>query len=523
MICKKLLRDVSLVCVTILAGTFLVVAQIVPDIGQTDECTVAISGITSGSSYQYGNSIHFTAQVEFHGTGPIPTSGNANLILYNDTTNTSSTIYTWTLNGTQPPAYSGSLELQPSSYQLGWSCTGDNPPPGGTQPTFLVYNAGMIYPKYRVESIVYVTPGNHSNNSFTDALTDGITTGIGSSFANTTSITYSVGLNFLGLLGSTASWTTSQTNTVGYTELTTQTISSAVGVGLASNASSPNTVSHIGDLFVIWTNPAVQIYQTGPQSIEYGLGTQPQTAGDPDPGSPQAYSVDEQVQAAAMQNGQVPFGALTPYTAPDGEKLPGLGNICASTQYYPNSCTPANQCGCTSQDFAGILAQDLVLNYPATETPLDADGSPSDYCSSGNPATTDNCRYIPVLTSEKEPLSVLLSGPDEPGLGSPVTPLSLTDMYQIATTQTTSTAQTVGFTYGYNFNPGGNGPTITTGTSFTWSNSQSSGEVNSTAHTMQGQLSSSTVSCYDFINVFEDTVFHTYLFQMTAPDSTSCP
>lgn len=515
---KKFLRAVPLACLPFVASTFLAVAQvqIVPDIGQTDTCTVAISGVTGGASYQYSNPIDITAQVEFHGSNPSEVGTAA---VYLDTT--SDTVCSFSFHGSAPPACSKNLAgTQVGTHELFWTCNNgaSNPAPNGTEPSFLVYNAGTIYPKYRVESIVYAPPGNHSNNSFTDALTDGTTTGIGSSFSNTTSVTFSIGLNFLGV-GSTASWTTGQTNTKGFTETTTQTISEATGVGLSSNAQSPNTSSHTGDLFVIWTNPAVEIYQTGPKSIEYGLGTQLQTAGDPNPGTPETISVDQEVQAGAMQNGGVPIGALNPVSL-DGQTLPGLGNICASTEYYPNSCTQQNQCGCTATDFAGILAMDPLLRYPATESPLDANGSIS--CT-GNPTSTSNCRYVPELNSENAPVSVLLAGPQEPGGPSPITPLALTDTNQIATTQTTTTGTTVGFTWAKNFNPGGNGPTITTGTSFTWSNSQSSGEVNGSAHTMQGQLSSSTLDCYDYINVFEDTVFHTYVFQMTAPDNTSCP
>jgi hypothetical protein len=200
---------------------------------------------------------------------------------------------------------------------------------------------GILYPKYQVQSIIYAAPGNLSSNGFTNAETDGMTTSVGSSFAAGDTTTYSVSTGFLGF-GSTISWSFGNSTTTGNSTGVTETITDATGVANASNASSPNSINHQQDLFVIWINPAVVVYQTGATSVGYAQGTQLQTTGDPNPGQPEAYQDQIEVFAQAMMaNAEgvttVPASALAPVVI-DGETLPGLAAICANQAYYPNKC-----------------------------------------------------------------------------------------------------------------------------------------------------------------------------------------
>jgi hypothetical protein len=387
---------------------------------------------------------------------------------------------------------------------------------------------GIIYPKYQIQSIIYDPPGNLSSNGFTNSTTDGTTTTVGSSFAAGDTVTFTVSDGFLGL-GSSLSWSYGLTQTTGNSTAATATITDASGVAIAGPGSSgSNTINHEQDWFVIWINPAVVVYQTGADSVGYAQGTQLQTTGDPNPGEPEAYLDQVEVEAQAMMANAdgvttVPLDALLPVTMPDGEKLPGLAAICANPTYYPNSCTAANQCGCVPSDFAPILAQDLLLNYSSTESPLNADTSGAAGCGLPTPAKA-SCRYVPVPTAPGSDVQEveLLSGPDEVGGTRPINSFTQTDSNTTTQTYSESLANTVGFSWQQNWMFLGSGISLKNAEQFTWTSSESTGEINGYANSMAVSLSSSTVDCYQEVPVFEDTVYHTFVFSQPA-GNTSCP
>jgi hypothetical protein len=386
---------------------------------------------------------------------------------------------------------------------------------------------GIVYPKYQVESILYATPGNFSNNGFTNSTTDGVTTTVGNSFAAGDTTTFSVSGGFLGL-GSTLSWSYGWTATTGNSTASTATITDATGILNASNSQGSNTINHQQDLFVIWLNPAVYIYQAGPSSVTSLMGTQLQTAGDPSPGQPEQYQDQVEVYAQAMlaSSGNnnlttVPVEILVPQVV-GSETLPGLANICANPIYYPNSCTLANQCGCVPSDFAPILAQDPLLNYTSTESPLNADTSGTTVCA--KPATSSSCRYVPVPTAPGSTVQEveLLSGPDEQGGNRPINTFTQTDSTQVTQTLSESLANSVGFSWEQDWKFIGTGISLKNAEQFTWTSSESTGAINGSANSQTVTLSSGTVGCYQDVPIFEDTVFHTFVFQQPA-GNTSCP
>jgi hypothetical protein len=390
---------------------------------------------------------------------------------------------------------------------------------GGT-----AYTSGILYPKYQIQSIIYSTPGNRSSNGFTNSTTDGSITSVGSSFQTGDTITYSLSGGFLGV-GSTVSWSYGNSATNGNTTAVTSTISQATGISNASQSSNPNAINHSEDLFIIWINPAVTVLQTGTTTANYSLGTQLQTTGDPDPGSPEIQDQIEVFAQAMQANAQgvttVPLEALVPQVV-DGQTLPGLASICANPTYYPNSCTQANQCGCVPSDFATILAEDPLLKYSSTESPLNADTSGAAACT--NPKASASCRYVPIMVANGSDTQVteLLSGPDDPGGNIPVNTFVQTDSTQTAQTYSQSYAYTVNYSWEQMWKPLGTGLSIRSATQFTWTDNETTGAINGTANSMTVTLSSSTVDCYEDIPIFEDTVYHTFVFQQPA-GNTSCP
>jgi hypothetical protein len=385
---------------------------------------------------------------------------------------------------------------------------------------------GIIYPKYYIQSIIYDGAGNDSSNGFTNSTTDGTTTSIASSFQSGESFTYSFSTGFLGV-GSTISWTSGNSSTTGNGSTVTETITDATGVTSAGPGSSgSNLINHLQDLFIVWVNPAVVVYQTGATSVGYAQGTQLQTTGDPSPGKPEIQDQVEVFAQAMMANAQgvttVPLDALVPQVV-DGQTLPGLANICAHLiSGYPNSCTQGNQCGCAPSDFSPILAQDPLLNYTSTESPVSADTTPTACTTTA--ASSAKCRYLPVPAGTGSTVQEveLLSGPDEAGGNRPINTFTQTDSTMTTQTYSESNAYTVGSSTEQSFKFMGTGISIRNANQWTWTNSESSGKINGFANSMAVTLSSSTVDCYQDIPIFEDTIYHTFVFQQP-PGNTSCP
>jgi hypothetical protein len=383
----------------------------------------------------------------------------------------------------------------------------------------------IIYPKYQVQQIIYATPGNHSSNGFTSATTDGTTTSVGSSFQSGNSVTFSAGGGFLGT-GSSIGWTYGHSSTTGNSTADTSTITQATGVANASGNPS-NAIDHTQDLFVIWLNPAVKVIQTGNTTGTFSMGTQAQGSNDPSPGQPQIQDQVELFAVTMMANAQgqttVPLAALVPQVV-DGQHVPGVGNICANnTAYQNNTCTFANQCGCVPSDFAPILAQDPLLHFASTDNPLNADTSGAAACT--NPSSSAQCRYVPVMVANGSSTQVteLLAGPQSVGGNIPVNTFTQTDSTQTTQTLSQSASNSVGISRTFNLGTGfGLSFGLAVANTWTWTNNESTGAINGTSNSMTVTLSSSTVGCFQEIPVFEDTVFHTFVFQQPA-GNPSCP
>jgi hypothetical protein len=388
-----------------------------------------------------------------------------------------------------------------------------------------VAEMGIANPLFNIVSIVYDAPGNKSNSGFTNTTTQGTTTTIGSSFMQGDSTTFTIGTDFMGN-GTSLSWSFGTATTTGNSSAFTETMTDGAGVANDSIAGNPNVINHVNDLFVIWLNPAVLMTQTGPTSFNYSTGTQLQVAPNPDPGQPEEIDQVEVFAQVMLPNAQgvttVPTAILIPQIVGSGalqQTLPGLAHICAKPTFYPNSCTLANQCGCVPSDFTAILAADPLINYTPTESPLNANTSTATQCT--NPAATAKCRYVPIMSSPTEQVTALLSGPDVAGGNIPVNTFMQSDSTQTAVTLSEAQSVTEGFSWDEKFGVPGFSSDLKSQTTMTWTSTESLGETNGSAHTMTVTLSSSTVGCFENINIFEDIVYHTYVFQQ--PSGTSCP
>jgi len=417
-------------------------------------------------------------------------------------------------NGPEPP---GGLVLAGTGFNLNFF-----PYAGGGSATYSA--VGILYPTYQIQSIIYDAPGNRSSNGFTASTTNGTTTSVGQSFQAGDTTTFSLSGGFLGL-GSTLSWSYGISAQSGNSTGASSTITQATGVANASGGTK-NAITHLQDLFILWLNPAVGLTQTGNTSVSYSLGTQLQKAGDPSPGQPEIQDQVEIFAQAMMANGSgkttVPVAALVPQII-NGQTLPGLANVCAHRiSGYPTTCTQTNQCGCVPSDFTAILAGDPLINFTSTKSPLTANTSSASACT--NPTATASCRYIPVMVTNGSNVQIteLLAGPQTVGGNIPVNTFTQTDSTTTTETLSQSFSTTVGFSWEESWKLFGTGLALANATSFTWSNNESTGVINGHDSSMSVTFSSATLYCYQSIPVFEDTVYHTFVFQQPVGNAT-CP
>jgi hypothetical protein len=155
-----------------------------------------------------------------------------------------------------------------------------------------------------------------------------------------------------------------------------------------------------------------------------------------------------------------------------------------------------------------------LLTYSSTANPLNADTSGVAACTA--PTSADSCRYIPANAS------ALLAGPESPGGDIPTNSFTQTDQNTLTQTYSESFSNTQGFSWKVNLLVAGNGPSFANANEMTWTNSESSGAINGTTNSQNVNLSSGTVDCYQEITIYEDTVFHTFVFQQPAGNN-SCP
>ena len=204
---------------------------------------------------------------------------------------------------------------------------------------------------------------------------------------------------------------------------------------------------------------------------------------------------------ADLQNpSQIPAPDVQPQTRVDAlghtvSGLPGLPNICANP--VP-SCTTA-PCGCTASDFANIVSQDLLVGSAQTTPPSQVNGS----------------RFVFVD-------SQTLTGPLCTGCNQNANSFTENDGMVTSTTETTTNSYSVGYNVTSGFSLFGAGFSLETSKAFTWTTSMSSGSSNGQNHTADVNLETSSVDCNETVNIYEDTVYHTFAFSVPVTPPATC-
>jgi len=328
-----------------------------------------------------------------------------------------------------------------------------------------------LFPKYKVISILYDSPGDKSSNGFTDAVNNSVTTTISQTFTSAT--TKAVGGSFLGT-GLEVSFTVSRStqDTAAYQFST----SNGHGKSLPSVA---NSVDHSQDQFFIWLNPMVIVTPTGPNSANYSLATPIGSNGQPEPMDVVNINVKD------LQNPSlIPIGVLQPQTVDMVSGLPGLADICANP--VPN-CNSA-PCGCVGSDFTAVLATDPLISISSQTT---------------QPNQIDPSRYSFIE-------SQTLEGPQCDGCDPLINSFTQTDSQSVSETLGQSLSYSVGYKVTSGFSLFGSGLTLSKTNTFSWTDAMSTGSANGTSHSAAINLGSASVDCDESVNIYEDTVFHTF-------------
>jgi hypothetical protein len=221
------------------------------------------------------------------------------------------------------------------------------------------------------------------------------------------------------------------------------------------------------------------------------------------------------VTVAALQNPTTLLPSeLVSRTNSDGNVVPGLLSLCAN-RIAESQCTSAaaqsNACGCTAADFTSLVQQDPFFD-PAISNPTIANI---------NAADPNNARFVPVLDENGNDLML----PIQSGLTQNV---SLTDAYNTSETYSKTVSKKDGISIEYKSS---NAATSDNPLNFdwkdsasvTWSLTESSGTSQGTSHTQSLSLQTTNSNCYEYVNVFEDTVFHTFVFANGSDAPNPCP
>ena len=381
-------------------------------------------------------------------------------------------------SGTCTATYSNTYNNPSTSLTLTISFSGTNMVPIAT--------AGL---KYKVLSIVYSPPGNASTNGFTNSASAGTTDSSTQNFSNTDSITFSQG--FLGVTNS-VTFSTSQAAGLGSSETTTYQASSSSQLGSVAQA-----IDHSQDQVYLLVDPSVTLTQTGSTTGFYSFGGSLDATGF-QPGTTVPPDILN-VNISGLQNPSlIPLALLEPQVPQPGVTLPGLSYICANP-LPPAQCTQQNACGCTAADFAPIVAQDELASVTNQATA---------------PNSIDATRFIYIN-------NVMLQGPQQAGVGAVKTTYALSDSNVSSQTTSSGSTYAVGYTHSFT-TPSDLTLGVSTANTFSFMQQQTVGTTNGTAHVGTATLGTSDVQCSEYVDVYEDTIYHTFAFALSQAAPPTC-
>ena len=348
-------------------------------------------------------------------------------------------------------------------------------------------------PKYQVLSILYIAPGNASSSGFSTSQSQGTTRSVSSNFSELGSISFTAG--FLGAQNTvTFGSGVDQGNSSSYT-VTTQ---SSTGAELKS---VQQKMDHTQDTFYLLVDPDFQFTQTASSNVDYGIGHSVDATGSFPNGKVPPDIIPSNVRGFQNPlNGNLPLSYLEPQVVYPNTTLPGIESICANP-LPPSECTTENACGCTAADFATVVSQDELAGV-TSDTVL--------------PSTVDPNRFVHVTF---EPLD----GPEQSGTGPATSTYTVSDSSMSNESTSNGTSYSVGYTH--KFSTGGTGTFdfgVKSTETFTYSQTQTAGNLNGQYHSGTVTLGTGDVGCHEYVDVYEDTTYHTFAYALPQSAPSNC-
>lgn len=386
--------------------------------------------------------------------------------------------------GTVTSGNSTTMSLQASSNFLVSTSCRISFPTGITGCLFSASLTGFFNPTYQILSIVYAPPGDHSSNGFANATSTGTTNTVGANFSQGTSTSITVGGGLLGQSSRGVSFGVSAAT--GNSQAYSVTYQNGNGSQLVSNR---QPIDHSQDQFFLWLNPQISFSSATSGSVTYSVGTVDNLPMD-----------IVNVNAVGLQDPtQIGLDILKPQTLGTGLTGPGLASICAHP-LPPDQCTTANACGCVPSDFAAILAQDPLIATSELVAPSQIDSS----------------RFVLVNTQ-------VLEGPEQAGADPVLNSFTESDSAVVSQTNSESLTTTTSYTSSSGFDiPFLFDVTLRNTTSFMVTTSESQGTQNGTSHVASVTLGSDAVACFEHVDIYEDTAYHTFAFALPTTPPADC-
>jgi hypothetical protein len=130
------------------------------------------------------------------------------------------------------------------------------------------------------------------------------------------------------------------------------------------------------------------------------------------------------------------------------------------------------------------------------------------------PSSIDSARFVYID-------NVAMQGPQQQGAGPVKTTYALSDSTVSSETTSNGSGYSVGYTHAFLI-PSDMTLGISATNVFGFTQQQTAGTTNGSAHVGTATFGTSDVGCFEYVDVYEDTTYHTFAFALPQAAPASC-